>query len=205
MNNKSLYHSGTKGMHWGIRRYQNEDGSLTPAGKIRYANARAKKYDDRAQMIKANADYRTNELKSKHREFESKVDTTTKRNSDKYKNLADYQKAMGANKLANKNYQRSKDATKYAKDWKNYDREYTNNKIISDRVSSKIQSDYYTAKAESIRNKDYKKSKAYKKARNDYWNLQANSFMYGTAYGKTIMADSKTTLSKAEKKKWTNS
>lgn len=31
-----LYHHGTKGMRWGIRRYQNKDGSLTPAGKKHY-------------------------------------------------------------------------------------------------------------------------------------------------------------------------
>lgn len=31
-----LLHSGIKGMHWGIRKYRNYDGSLTPAGKIRY-------------------------------------------------------------------------------------------------------------------------------------------------------------------------
>lgn len=31
-----LYHHGTKGMKWGIRRYQNKDGSLTNAGKKRY-------------------------------------------------------------------------------------------------------------------------------------------------------------------------
>lgn len=30
-----LYHHGILGMHWGIRRYQNEDGSLTPAGRRR--------------------------------------------------------------------------------------------------------------------------------------------------------------------------
>ena len=30
-----LYHHGIKGMRWGIRRFQNEDGSLTPAGKRR--------------------------------------------------------------------------------------------------------------------------------------------------------------------------
>lgn len=30
-----LYHHGTKGMKWGVRRYQNKDGSLTAAGKKR--------------------------------------------------------------------------------------------------------------------------------------------------------------------------
>ena len=30
-----LYHHGIKGMKWGVRRYQNTDGSLTNAGKKR--------------------------------------------------------------------------------------------------------------------------------------------------------------------------
>lgn len=34
--NGELYHHGIKGMKWGVRRYQNKDGSLTPAGKKRY-------------------------------------------------------------------------------------------------------------------------------------------------------------------------
>ena len=28
-----LYHWGIKGMKWGVRRYQNADGSLTGSGK----------------------------------------------------------------------------------------------------------------------------------------------------------------------------
>ena len=32
----NLYHHGIKGQKWGVRRYQNEDGSLTEAGKRRY-------------------------------------------------------------------------------------------------------------------------------------------------------------------------
>lgn len=31
-----LVHHGIKGMHWGIRRYQNADGSLTSAGRSKY-------------------------------------------------------------------------------------------------------------------------------------------------------------------------
>ncbi len=45
-----LYHHGVKGMKWGVRRYQNKDGSITEAGKKRYArDAREKdfnKYDE---------------------------------------------------------------------------------------------------------------------------------------------------------------
>lgn len=46
--NDQIWHWGVKGMKWGIRRYQNADGSLTDAGKRRYstdvaANAKKKK------------------------------------------------------------------------------------------------------------------------------------------------------------------
>ena len=36
LGSNELYHHGIKGMKWGVRRYQNEDGSLTAAGAKRY-------------------------------------------------------------------------------------------------------------------------------------------------------------------------
>ena len=32
-----LYHYGVKGQKWGVRRYQNKDGSLTNSGKSKYS------------------------------------------------------------------------------------------------------------------------------------------------------------------------
>lgn len=37
-----LYHSGKMGMKWGLRRYQNKDGSLTPLGRAHYGVGKAR-------------------------------------------------------------------------------------------------------------------------------------------------------------------
>ena len=48
---RELYHHGIKGQKWGIRRYQNPDGTLTAAGRKRYYN------DDGSLTIEGKAEY----------------------------------------------------------------------------------------------------------------------------------------------------
>ena len=49
-----LYHHGVKGMKWGVRRYRNSDGTLTPEGKKRYSNRGSPlpKYQQRFYLAK---------------------------------------------------------------------------------------------------------------------------------------------------------
>lgn len=73
LRNDELYHHGIKGQRWGIRRYQNPDGSLTPAGMRHYGRqakkdakeyARAKMFygegaGNRRKLIKAKVEERS--------------------------------------------------------------------------------------------------------------------------------------------------
>ena len=52
--NDTLTHHGIKGQEWGVRRFQNEDGSLTAAGEKRYLTGSERK----AAKAKAKEDYK---------------------------------------------------------------------------------------------------------------------------------------------------
>lgn len=50
-----LIHWGIKGMKWGVRRFQNKDGSLTPAGKKRYGDEDGEASKETAEERRARA------------------------------------------------------------------------------------------------------------------------------------------------------
>lgn len=80
----ALMHYGIKGMKWGVRRYQNEDGTLTSSGR--------KRYDDSTPVVKESSAKR------------SKSKSTAKKTEDDLKrrraNIAQTDKIVYGSKLA---------------------------------------------------------------------------------------------------------
>lgn len=79
-----LYHHGVKGMRWGVRRYQNEDGTLTAAGKRRQAKSDRKASIKRGKLAKDEYRQLTDESYSElEKRYQKKVDQYYQ--SEKYK------------------------------------------------------------------------------------------------------------------------
>ena len=69
---EDLQHYGVLGMKWGVRRYQNANGSLTSEGRKHYSNE--EKFKVRKDKFKKSNDFLTAEvisdaLDSRHKDF----------------------------------------------------------------------------------------------------------------------------------------
>lgn len=71
MPSNELYHYGVLGMRWGVRRYQNEDGTLTAAGKRRQKYAKVEKAVDTAKRIVRSGESEEQRKQREKREQES--------------------------------------------------------------------------------------------------------------------------------------
>lgn len=91
---EALYHHGIKGQKWGVRKYQNPDGSLTEAGKRRYEKI----------------DYKINKYNIQKRFYNDTVNTANKSLRSDYENRVARIKSKGYNvKKENKKIQNARD------------------------------------------------------------------------------------------------
>ena len=102
--NNELYHHGVKGMKWGIRRYQNKDGSLTAEGEKRY-------YKEDGSLSRIGKKIEVNNWKNSLKSGIKQNKEARKENRQKYRsgeiNLKSYIKK--ANKLADDSKEKKQD------------------------------------------------------------------------------------------------
>lgn len=65
-----LMHYGIPKMQWGVRRFQNKDGSLTEEGKIRYASANSKHVKERKATYRNAKNMSDEEIQKKLRRYQ---------------------------------------------------------------------------------------------------------------------------------------
>lgn len=97
-----LYHHGIKGMRWGVRRYQNKDGTLTSAGNKRYArDAREQGYD---KYDSESRTYYKTSKKNGRSDLNVDANRYAREDTERAKRLVDSTKQMNESiRLANQN------------------------------------------------------------------------------------------------------
>lgn len=98
-----LYHYGISGMKWGIRRYQNKDGSLTAAGKKRLAKEEARQKEVAAERARRVSSDRlstkkmtSEEIKARKERLQLEKDYNTLKDQTKSKGQAFIERVMTA-------------------------------------------------------------------------------------------------------------
>lgn len=103
MDNTTLTHHGIKGMRWGIRRYQNKDGTLTAAGKKKY-NAELEKIKAREKAVKnyKRTQAKFDKLEAKRKELDEE-EKLIREQEEQGKNRKDLSRSMSKNGSPKKN------------------------------------------------------------------------------------------------------
>lgn len=165
-----LYHYGVKGMKWGVRRYQNADGSLTSAGQKKTQKLQSRL--DRNMQNQSKADAKIMDARAKNRaRLESKYD----------KKIAKY----GENNQGRRQY--LVDSKKFRLD--DFDRG-TENIKKAQKIGNENHNKFAELKIKSISDPSIKKSFEYKQAKKWCEAQILSEVYYGKPYTLLMEANS---------------
>ena len=106
---EELYHHGIKGQKWGVRRYQNDDGTFTEAGKERYFGSKKeikrearKEFRNKKNEIYNKKHEELNNHTKKLEKIDKTADKRTALGTKKAKIMADYENEQKMNELDQK-------------------------------------------------------------------------------------------------------
>lgn len=171
----SLYHHGIKGQKWGVRRYQNEDGSYTDAGRARYGIG-----DLIRDRRIASVQRQTARRLRKSQKFQTNLSSTREKNlhkiENKYQKKIDKAKAQGKDSAVIKSYEAKKDYK--IQDFK------SGTEIINKahKYYDSTITNYGDMKISALNDKSIKKTQAYKDAGRRYVTNRMMDLSYGRAY-----------------------